>query len=90
MDVALAVSAALSALGGSTILAVGLFRLSRAWRARNSRAAWEGLSLSTAGGALLSQSPWLLAAGVVVLAVSIRRTGTAASGETPATQPPSP
>ncbi|MFI1530903.1 hypothetical protein [Streptomyces griseus] len=90
MDAALAVSAALAALGGSTILAVGLFRLSQAWRARNSRVAWEGLSLGTAGGALVSQSPWLLAAGVVVVALSIRRTGTEASGEPPAPQPPSP
>ncbi len=90
MDIALAVAAALSTLGGSTILAVGLFRLSRSWRARDSRAAWEGLSLSTAGAALVSQSPWLFAASVVVLAFSIRLSRTAASGEPPASQPPSP
>ncbi|MFG3429643.1 hypothetical protein [Streptomyces californicus] len=90
MDVALAVSAALVALGGSTILAVGVFRLSRAWRARNSLAAWEGLTLGTAGGALVSHSPWLLAAGAVVLAMSIRLKGAEASGEPPALQPPPP
>lgn len=69
-------------------LAGGLFHLSKAWRTRHPRAAWEGLALSMTGAAIFLHSPWLLTFGIVILAFCIRMSCTPVTGQHPPAQPP--
>ncbi|MEV6421810.1 hypothetical protein [Streptomyces sp. NPDC051662] len=88
MNTTLAVFTCLFILGGTMVLAGGLFHLSKAWRTRDPRTGWEGLALSTTGAAIILHSPWILAFGIVILAFSIRMSGTPVTGGHPPAQPP--